>query len=127
MKQIDDCGGEPVPFYGWVQHSDDTVTIAYNHEEAMQLQREFAEQLTKEHHDPVNHPKHYTTHPSGVECIDITRHMGFNLGNAMKYMWRCDLKRDAIEDLEKAVWYLRDEIALRKKQRQEELEERTGF
>ena len=58
------------------------------------------------HHDPVNHPKHYTDHPSGVECIQITEHMGFNLGNALKYIWRCDLKKDAIEDLEKAKWYI---------------------
>lgn len=65
--------------------------------------------------DPVNHPSHYTSHPSGIECIEITRHMGFNLGNVFKYVWRCDLKRDAIEDLEKAAFYLADEIALRKK------------
>jgi len=62
-------------------------------------------------HDPVNHPKHYTEHKSGVECIQITRHMGFNLGNALKYIWRCDLKHDAIEDLEKAMWYIKDELA----------------
>ena len=65
--------------------------------------------------DPVNHPSHYTSHPSGIECIEITWHMGFNLGNVFKYVWRCDLKRDAIEDLEKAAFYLADEIALRKK------------
>lgn len=65
--------------------------------------------------DNVNNPPHYTAHPSGVECIDITRHMSFNLGNAMKYIWRCDLKKDAIEDLEKAVFYLKDEIKKRKK------------
>lgn len=65
--------------------------------------------------DPVNHPKHYTSHPSGIECIQITRHMGFNLGNALKYIWRADLKADAIEDLKKAIWYLNDEIALREK------------
>lgn len=64
--------------------------------------------------DPVNHPAHYTRHPSGIECIQITEHMGFNLGNAVKYIWRCDLKKDAIEDLEKARWYLDREIALRK-------------
>lgn len=63
-------------------------------------------------HDPVNHPKHYTQHPSGVECIQITRHMGFNLGNAIKYIWRADLK-NGIEDLEKAAWYIADEIAKR--------------
>ncbi len=67
-------------------------------------------------HDAVNHPKHYTSHPSGVECIDIARHMGFNLGNALKYLWRCDLKHDSpVEDLEKAIFYINDEIELRKK------------
>ena len=66
-------------------------------------------------HDPVNHPKHYTQHPSGVECIQITEHMGFNLGNAFKYLWRADLKHDAIEDMEKAVWYIQREIQKRKK------------
>ncbi len=64
--------------------------------------------------DPVNNPTHYTSHPSGIECIDVTRHMSFNLGNAVKYIWRCDLKKDAIEDLEKAVFYLNDEIEKRK-------------
>jgi len=64
--------------------------------------------------DPVNNPKHYTSHPSGVECIQITRHMGFNLGNAIKYIWRADEKGKRIEDLEKAVWYLTDEIKKRK-------------
>lgn len=65
------------------------------------------------HHDPVNHPKHYTNHPSGIECITITEHMSFNLGNALKYIWRSDLKHDAIEDLKKARWYLDREIAKR--------------
>ena len=64
--------------------------------------------------DNVNNPNHYTSHPSGIECIDITRHMNFNLGNAFKYIWRADLKNNAIEDLEKAVWYLQDEIKKRK-------------
>lgn len=63
--------------------------------------------------DAVNHPAHYTQHPSGVECITITRHMGFNTGSAMKYLWRADLKADAIEDLNKAAWYLHDEIVKR--------------
>lgn len=64
--------------------------------------------------DPVNHPPHYTAHPSGVECIQVTEHMGFNLGNAVKYIWRADLKGNAIEDLEKAAWYVQREIARRK-------------
>lgn len=65
--------------------------------------------------DTVNHPPHYTSHPSGVECIQITEHMGFNLGNALKYIWRADLKGNALEDLEKARWYLDREIAKRAK------------
>jgi hypothetical protein len=61
----------------------------------------------------VSHPKHYNDHPSGIECLDVIRHMNFNLGNAVKYIWRCDLKEDAIEDLKKAIFYLEDEIARR--------------
>lgn len=64
--------------------------------------------------DLINHPPHYNEHPSGVECITITEHMGFLLGNAVKYIWRADLKGSAIADLEKAVWYLNREIAKRK-------------
>jgi len=60
--------------------------------------------------DPVNKPKHYTNHPSGIECIQITEHMGFCLGNAIKYLWRADLKNDAIEDMKKAIWYIEREI-----------------
>ena len=63
--------------------------------------------------DVVNQPKHYTEHPSGIECIQVTEHMGFNLGNAIKYIWRCDLKKDAIEDLKKAKWYIDREISKR--------------
>lgn len=63
-----------------------------------------------------HHPPHYNAHPSGVECIDIVRHMSFNVGSAMKYLWRADLKDAPIEDLEKARWYITDEIERRKKQ-----------
>ena len=62
--------------------------------------------------DAIN-PDHYRSHPSGVECIQITEHMGFNLGNAVKYIWRADLKGNAIQDLEKARWYVDREIAKR--------------
>jgi hypothetical protein len=66
--------------------------------------------------DNINHPPHYTSHPSGVECIDIVRHMGFNIGNVIKYCWRAGLKdnNSDIQDLEKARWYLDDEIRKRK-------------
>ena len=60
--------------------------------------------------DPINHPEHYTSHPSGVECIDIVEHMNFNLGNALKYIWRANLKGNAEEDLLKAVWYVQREL-----------------
>jgi hypothetical protein len=73
---------------------------------------------SKNKNDQVNHPKHYTSDPSGIECIDITRHRNFNIGNAIKYLWRAGLKEDKdrklvdkqIEDLNKAIWYLVDEI-----------------
>jgi len=61
--------------------------------------------------DTVNHPSHYNSHPSGVECITVTEHMNFNLGNAVKYIWRVGLKsEDPIVDLEKARWYVEREI-----------------
>lgn len=74
--------------------------------------KEYAE-IVKKQSDNVNHPAHYTNHPSGVECIQITEHMGFNLGNAMKYIWRADLKGNSVEDLKKAVWYINREIGRR--------------
>ena len=60
--------------------------------------------------DTVNNPKHYTSHPSGVECIEITEHMNFCLGNAVKYIWRASLKGKEVEDLRKARWYIDREI-----------------
>ena len=62
--------------------------------------------------DQVNHPEHYTSDPSGVECIQITRHRNFNIGNAFKYLWRAGLKDESkhIEDLNKAIFYIQDEI-----------------
>ena len=68
--------------------------------------------------DMVNHPPHYCSHPSGIECITITRHYCFSIGNAIKYLWRAGLKKDVsledkqkeIEDLEKSIWYINDRI-----------------
>ena len=60
--------------------------------------------------DPVNHPAHYTQHPSGVECIQVTEHMNFNRGNAIKYIWRAGDKGDVVQDLQKARWYIDREI-----------------
>lgn len=61
-------------------------------------------------HDAVDHPPHYTAHPSGVECIDIVEHMNFALGSATKYIWRAGLKGDAVQDLKKARWLIDREI-----------------
>lgn len=61
--------------------------------------------------DMVNNPPHYTSHPSGVECIDVVEHMSFNLGNVVKYIWRAGLKGDdQLLDLRKARFYLDREI-----------------
>lgn len=68
--------------------------------------------------DMVNHPAHYNSHPSGIECIEIVRHHNFNIGNAIKYLWRCGIKTEegmdiqdkSIEDLQKAIFYIQDEI-----------------
>ncbi len=70
--------------------------------------------------DLVNRPHHYTSHPSGVECITITEHLNFCLGNAVKYIWRCGVKEsaDPIEDLKKAVWYLNREISRLEKEKE---------
>ena len=64
--------------------------------------------------DLVNHPPHYKTHPHGLECIEVTEHMNFCTGNTVKYIWRAGEKGDAIQDLEKALWYLKREIKRRK-------------
>lgn len=68
--------------------------------------------------DKVNSPKHYTSHPSGIECIEITKHYDFCIGNAIKYLWRAGLKREEgysdknkeVEDLRKAIWYINEKI-----------------
>jgi hypothetical protein len=60
-------------------------------------------------HDETN-PKYYKAHPSGIECIQITEHLNFCLGNAIKYIWRAGMKGPALDDLRKARWYLDREI-----------------
>lgn len=69
--------------------------------------------------DNINHPRHYTQHPSGIECIEITQHYNFCIGNAIKYLWRnglksnnnLDLKESKVQDLKKAIWYINKEIS----------------
>lgn len=65
----------------------------------------------------VDHPYHYNF--GTIEAIDVIEdwNLGFNLGNAVKYIARCDHKGSSIEDLEKAAWYLQREIEMRKKKK----------
>ena len=86
---------------------------AWNHDEPKQAAEQATEQATEP--DPVDHPKHYVSHPSGAECIEIAEHMNFCLGNAIKYIWRADLKGRALEDLRKARWYVDREILRRER------------
>lgn len=66
--------------------------------------------------EQVNHPQHYNQHPAGVECIDVIRHYAFDIGCAIKYLWRAGLKKEPgkedadkeMEDLAKAIWYIND-------------------
>lgn len=85
-------------------------------EQAFQNRETFGDMLNRalerERNVAVNTPPHYRSHPSGVECIQITEHMNFCLGNAIKYIWRAGLKADdPIQDLEKAIWYIKREIS----------------
>jgi hypothetical protein len=73
--------------------------------------------------DYINHPRHYTGHPSGVECIQVTEHMNFNLGNVVKYLWRHGEKGRPVDDLKKAAWYLTREIERLEKDHKRRLEE----
>ena len=91
---------------------------------AMQLLKCFIDRkdnivdLNEQKTDSVNHPSHYNSHPSGIECIEIARHHNFNIGNTIKYLWRAGLKSEEgmedadkqVEDLNKAIWYINDEI-----------------
>ncbi len=89
-------------------------TVDAEIEDFFQKAKKYAKEADDiDNHDVVNKPKHYTEHPSGIECIQVTEHMGFNLGNAIKYIWRCDLKKDSIEDLKKAIWYINREVQKR--------------
>lgn len=60
--------------------------------------------------ETVDHPEHYNK--GDIECIDVIEQLdlNFNLGNALKYIWRCESKGSKKEDLSKAVWYLNREL-----------------
>lgn len=61
--------------------------------------------------DLIAKPPHYTQHPAGIECLDVTEHMTFNIGNAIKYLWRAGLKSSEThdEDLQKAITFIERE------------------
>ena len=61
----------------------------------------------------VNHPSHYNQ-IKDIECIDVIEHFNFNIGSAIKYLWRADYKGNPMEDLEKAAWYIQREIERRR-------------
>jgi len=86
-------------------------TVVTNTPRAGESEEQIAARSAPRGTDAVNHPPHYNSHASGIECIQITEHMNFNLGNAVKYIWRAGLKSDApITDLEKSRWYIEREI-----------------
>lgn len=103
----------------------DTVMGAYAGLQRIPLQLRAPLSQERVHHmntlkahtpDPINHPVHYSKEASGmpVECIDIAENLPFCLGNAIKYIWRAGIKTDdASDDLAKAIWYLKREIARR--------------
>ena len=62
--------------------------------------------------DNVNHPAHYTSPIPDIECIDVAKNLDFCTGNAIKYIWRHQFKGEPIEDLNKAIWYLRKRVKM---------------
>ena len=82
------------------------------------LSKEAPPETCDEENNSVDHPLHYTSHPSNIECIEVARHYCFSIGNAIKYLWRAGLKKEMgledkekeIEDLKKAIWYINDRI-----------------
>ena len=104
------------PIYCGVDTRNDKTSICYKFIE--QCKPKDIEQKTEIKVDNVNHPAHYNSHPSGIECIEIARHHNFNIGNAIKYLWRAGLKSEKgmedadkqVEDLRKAIFYINDEI-----------------
>lgn len=86
------------------------------HEEDSTVLHEAVEEFTGrdwylgKDHDPVEHPSHYTQQVPGVECKDVAGHFSFNVGSAMKYLWRHQSKGRPVEDLRKAIKFIQFEI-----------------
>ena len=107
----DEVGGF-VNYIVWKRHTQPEELPFIDDESVIVGELVYSSVGVDEQKDNVNHPEHYTSDPSGVECIQITRHRNFNIGNAIKYLWRNGLKDSdsQIQDLQKAIWYINDEI-----------------
>jgi len=102
-----------------IEHWVEINGFDYAHQlldEVRRLRNDTKIEETKKGFDSIKHPKHYVSHPSGVEAIQIEEHFNFCLGNVIKYVFRCDLKGNPIEDLKKAQWYLDREIKRRERE-----------
>lgn len=112
-KLVDEKSGR-YEMYADVDEGDDFTKFTVSKEDMKFIMDKLCEiKSSKEETKPSKEDsKHYTSDPSGVECIQITRHRNFNIGNAIKYLWRAGLKESNsdIQDLEKAIWYINDEI-----------------
>ena len=111
----EDCSEEYYSEYGFGDVEDDEEEYCFSKELEKVLNGDFTSNINFDvgnKEEMVNHPKHYNSDLSGVECIEVARYRNFNVGSALKYLWRCGLKNgnSDIQDLEKAVWYLNDEI-----------------
>jgi len=97
----------PFPYGVELQDKGNTLYRAFSADE---LDADVPQDKPK---DSINHPSHYTWLPNGLEVIDLAEHLGFNRGNAVKYLARAGRKNPAteLEDLKKAAWYLKREIA----------------
>lgn len=78
----------------------------------LEAKKKFMEHSIEERRKDHINPSHYKDHKSGIECIQITEHMDFCIGNAVKYLWRAGKKDDNIQDLKKAIWYIERKIKL---------------
>lgn len=108
FKEGDDIDTSPIHFYNCYEAQREPMEVIIDNRNKYITIKE----------DKVNSPKHYTSHPSGIECIEIAKHYDFCIGNAIKYLWRAGLKKEEgysdknkeVEDLKKAIWYINEKI-----------------
>jgi len=95
-------------------HSAKGVTKSQTKNELRTQPRDtnMSDQLQPE--DPIN-PKHYTSHSSGIQCIEISKHLSGCLAQAFQYVWRCGQKDDPVQELKKAIWFIEAELTIDQK------------